>query len=157
MPQIQLPIFPAGCIDINGELGCRTEGDDVFYFNGHLPIFTHPKDDVASFRMFTSQLIIQGSATQGQIARAFGVPLITIKRSTKLFRARGAAGFFVPKPRRQGTKLKDDTLERARSLILEGHPLAVVSERSGVLIDTLRKAVGSGRLPAPKKRPRKRP
>lgn len=69
MPQIQLPMFPAGSVDINGDLVCRTVEDRVVYLNGHLPVVTHRQDDVASFRMFTSQLIVQGSATQGHIAR----------------------------------------------------------------------------------------
>jgi len=41
-----------------------------------LPVFAHAKSDLASFRLFTSQLIVQGSATQGHVARAFGVPLV---------------------------------------------------------------------------------
>lgn len=105
MPQVQLPIFPAGSVEINRDLACRTEAEQVVYYNGHLPIFTHAKSDLASFRLFTSQLIVQGSATQGHVAKAFGVPLIAIKRATKLYRQRSAAGFFVPKPRREGSKL----------------------------------------------------
>ena len=65
MPQVQLPIFPAGSVEINRDLACRTEEDRVVYYNGHLPVFMHAKNDLASFRLFTSQLIIQGSATQG--------------------------------------------------------------------------------------------
>jgi len=152
MPQIQLPMFPAGSVDINGELGCRTVEDRVVYFNGHLPVFTHRRDDLASFRMFTSQLIVQGSATQGHIARAFGVPLITIKRSTQLYRAAGPAGFFVAKTRREGTRLTASKLAEARGLIESGQTLAAVSAQTGVLIDTLRKAITAGRLPALKKR-----
>jgi hypothetical protein len=151
MPQVQLPIFPAGSVEINRDLACRCEGEQVVYYNGHLPVFMHLKKDLASFRLFTSQLIVQGSATQGHIAKAFGVPLVAIKRSTKLYRQRGAAGFFVPKERREGTKLHGQKLEQARALILAGQALAVVSQQTGVLIDTLRKAVASGRLPAVKK------
>jgi hypothetical protein len=152
MPQVQLPLFPAGSVDINRDLACRTEGDRVVYFNGHLPVFTHHKDDLASFRLFTSQLIVQGSATQGHIAKAFGVPLITIKRSTHLYRTAGPAGFFVPKPRREGSRLNAAKLEEARVLLAKGQSLAAVSQQTGVLVDTLRKAVGAGRLPPPKKR-----
>ena len=151
MPQVQLPMFPAGSVDINGDLACRTEGEQVVYYNGHLPVFTHAKSDVASFRMYTSQLIVQGSATQGQVAKAFGVPLVAIKRGTKLYRERGAAGFFVRKPRREGSKLNAEKLEEARALLVQGHPLAVVSRQTGVLTDTLRKAISAGRLPAVKK------
>ena len=144
-------MFPAGCVEINPDLACRTDGEKVVYFNGHLPIFTHPKDDLASFRLFTSQLIVEGGATQGHIAKAFGVPLVSIKRATKLFRERGSAGFFVSPARREGIKLTSQKLEEARGLILQGHRLVVVSQKTGVLIDTLRKAIQSGRLPALKK------
>lgn len=151
MPQVQLPIFPAGSVEINRDLACRTEAEQVVYYNGHLPIFTHAKSDLASFRLFTSQLIVQGSATQGHVAKAFGVPLIAIKRATKLYRQRSAAGFFVPKPRREGSKLNTQKLEQARALLVQGHPLAVVSQQTGVLTDTVRKAIQAGRLPAVKK------
>src|SRR5207244_11683588 len=104
MPQVQLPIFPAGSVEINRDLACRTEGEQVVYYNGHLPIFTHAKSNLASFRLFTSQLIVQSSATQGHVAKAFGVPLIAIKRATKLYQQCSAAAFFVPKPRREGAK-----------------------------------------------------
>jgi hypothetical protein len=74
MPQVQLPIFPAGSVEINRELACRVEGEQVVYFNGHLPVFAHAKSDLASFRLFTSQLIVQGNqALSG--ARACGLLL----------------------------------------------------------------------------------
>ena len=73
------------------------------------------------------------SATQGDVARAFGVPLIAIKRATKLYRTRGPAGFFVPSPRREGTRLNAEKLDQARGLIVQGQTLAKVSEQTGVL------------------------
>lgn len=152
MPQVQLPVFPNGCVEINRDLACRTEDGQVVYFNGHLPVFTHGKDDLASFRLFTAQLIVQGSATQGEIHRAFGVPLVSIKRSTKPHRARGASGFFRPKARREGTQLNAEKLAQAHALLVQGHPLAVVHEQTGVLVDTLRKAIRAQRLPAVKKK-----
>jgi hypothetical protein len=149
---VQLPIFPAGSVEINRELACRVEGEQVVYFNGYLPVFAHAINGLASFRLFTSQLIVQGSATQGDVARAFGVPLVAIKRATKLYRQRGPAGFFVPARRREGSKLNAEKLEQARALLVRGHALALVSAQTGVLSDTLRKAIGAGRLPAVKKR-----
>ena len=88
----------------------------MIYYSSQLPVFSHKKDDLASFRLFNAQLIVHGSATQGDIQRAFGVPLTTIKRSTKLYRERGAAGFFAPKPCREGSKLNADKLAQARVL-----------------------------------------
>jgi hypothetical protein len=46
----------------------------VYYLNGHLPVYVHDKSDLATFRLFRTQLVINGNATQAQIARAFGVP-----------------------------------------------------------------------------------
>ena len=89
------------------------------------------KSDLASFRLFTSQLIVQGSATQGHVARAFGVPLVAIKRATKLYRERGPAGFFVSGACREGSKLNAEKLEQARALLVQGHPLPVVSAQTG--------------------------
>jgi len=151
MPQVQLPVFPNGSVEINGDLACRTEDGQVVYYNGHLPVFMHGKDDLASFRLFTAQLIVQGSATQGDIHRAFGVPLVSIKRSTKRYREHSAAGFFAPKVRREGPALTAEKREQARALLVQGHPLAVVARETGVRADTLRKAIRAQRLPAVKK------
>jgi transposase len=152
MPQIQLPIFPAGSVEINRDLACRVEGNRVVYFNGHLPVFMHDKGDLASFRMFTSQLIVQGSATQGDITKAFGVSLTSVKRGTRRYRQHEAAGFFVAQPRREGKRLNAEKLSQARVLLETGEPIAVVSQRTGVLADTLRKAIASGRLPQASKK-----
>ena len=146
-------MFPAGTVEITSDLACRCQDGKVTYFHGQLPVFTHGKDDVASFRMFTSQLIVEGTATQGHIQKAFGVPLVSIKRSTKLYRKRGAAGFYTPKPRREGTKLTPAKLAEACGLLTTGEPLARVSQLTAVLPDTLRKAIAAGRLPAVKKKP----
>jgi hypothetical protein len=80
MPQVQLPIFPPGVTPITSEIAFQCEEGKVCYFNGHLPVFIHDKEDLATFRLFSSQLVINGNATQAQIARAFGVPLVTVKR-----------------------------------------------------------------------------
>ena len=95
MPQVQLPIFPEGVTHISSEIAFQCQDGKVCYFNGHLPVFIHDKDDLATFRMYTSQLVINGTATQAQIARAFGVPLVTVKRYVKLHRQGGTSAFFV--------------------------------------------------------------
>ena len=94
MPQVQLPIFPAGVTPITSEIAYQCEEGKVCYFNGHLPVFIHDKKELATFRLFTSQLVINGNAPQAQIARAFGVPLVTVKRYVKLYREGGTAAFL---------------------------------------------------------------
>ncbi|MGH7943736.1 MAG: helix-turn-helix domain-containing protein, partial [Opitutaceae bacterium] len=96
MPQVQLPLFPAGVTPINDQLAVSARDGQVVYLNGHLPVFTHGAGDLAAFRLFTTQLIVNGTATQGEIVRAFGVPAITVKRCVKRHRTAGTAAFFAP-------------------------------------------------------------
>jgi hypothetical protein len=146
MPQIQLPVFPASCTAITDELAFEQRDGQVYYFNGHLPVFTHPVDDIASFRFFTSQLVANGSASQSQISKAFGVPLVTVKRACKKLRLEGAAAFFRPTPPRQGHRLTDDLLAQAQALLDEGLEVPAIGERLGVLPNTLHKAISYNRL-----------
>jgi len=50
--------------------------------------------DLKSFRMYTSQLIANGTVRQRDIVRAFRVPLATVKRYMKVHRNRGPQVFF---------------------------------------------------------------
>jgi len=152
MPQVQLPLFPAGVTFINDALACQCENGQVVYINGHLPVFTHAREDVASFRFFTTQLIVNGSATQGEVARAFRVPIITVKRCVKRHRTRGAAAFFTPAPRREGSRLNAEVLAVTQGLLAQGQSVPEVSRQTGVLASTLHKAIRAGRLPRPAKK-----
>ena len=81
MPQVQLPLFPVGTTQLNDSLAFECRDGQITYFNGHLPVFTHAQDDLAAFRLFTSQLVVNGSASQGDIRRAFGVPQVAVQRA----------------------------------------------------------------------------
>lgn len=152
MPQVQLPVFPHGTSPITPELAVQRKENQVVYFNGHLPVFTHPADDLPSFRLFTTQLIVNGTATQGQIARVFGVPLRTIKRCVKRYRQRGAQAFFAPAPKRQGHRLTPERLAQAQALLDEGRSVPQISAQLKVLATTLHKAIDHGRLKQIKKK-----
>ncbi len=80
MPQLQLPIFPAGVTEINSRVAVQKEAGRVVYIHGHMPVFQHDEQDVQSFRMFTSQMIDGGNAKPQEIVKTFGVPMITVKR-----------------------------------------------------------------------------
>ena len=159
MPQTQLPLFPSGATAINESLGFECREGQVVYINGHLPVFTHAKEDLESFRFFTTQLIVNGTATQGEIARAFGAPLVTIKRYVKRYRNKGAKSFFAPAERREGSQLTAEMLLKVRGLLEGGQSVPEVSRATGVLANTLHKAIRGGRLPSPakKKSPRNPP
>jgi len=146
MPQIQLPIFPAGCTSITADLAFECRDWQVFYFNGQLPVFSHAANDVASFRLFTTQLIVNGSASQAQVSRAFGVALITVKRMCRKLREQGAKGFFAPPPPARGHKLTPELIIKAQALLNEGLSIPAVGAQLGVLPNTLHKAISYGRL-----------
>lgn len=148
MPQVQLPVFPAGVIAINDSIGAQCRDGKVVYLNGHLPVFSHDEGDLAAFRLFTTQLIVNGTATQGQIVRAFGVPLVTVKRMAKLYRTAGAAAFFKPAEPRSGSKLTLELKPQVQALLDQGLSAPEVSAKTGVLTNTLHKAIRSGRLSA---------
>jgi hypothetical protein len=89
MPQVQLPMFPDGAQNINRDLAFTCRDRQVTCFNGQLPVFTHPADDLPGFRLFTTQLIVNGTATQDEVVRAFGVSVTTVKRYVKKCRQGG--------------------------------------------------------------------
>jgi len=135
MPQLQLPIFPNGLTSITEDLAFQREDGKVVYFHGLMPVFQHGERDLKSFRMFTSQLIANGTVRQRDIVHAFGVPLATVKRYMKLHREQGAAGFFRPPRRRSASVLTPE-----------------VSSEIGAGGNTLHKAIRAGRLHALRKK-----
>jgi len=146
MPQMQLPIFPAGLTAITQEIGFQCESGKVVYFYGHLPVFQHDSDDVQSFRFFTSQLIEQGTVKQADIVKAFGVPLITVKRYRKLLGEKGAKGFFAPRKHRSAPVLTEEVLRQCQTLLDEGQTVPEIAGKLEVLANTLHKAIRAGRL-----------
>ena len=155
MTQAQLPFFPDGTTDINANLAFEKREDMVIYFHGHLPVFQHRVDDIKTFRMFTSQLYANGNASQAEICRAFGVTSISLKRSVKLYREKGTAGFFAPRVGRGPAVLTPPVIEKAQQLLDDEKTVADVARELGVKPDTLGKAVAAGRLHKSKKKTRK--
>lgn len=152
MPQLQLPIFPEGMAMINANLGVMTQDETVTYIYGSLPIFSHAVDDVKTFRMITSQLYVNGSAKQAEICRTFGVSRISVKRSVKLYREKGIAGFFE-KPRQRGPAvLTPPVLEKVQTMLDSEQSIPEIGRELGLKADTLRKAVSSGKLHKPLKK-----
>jgi hypothetical protein len=62
MPQLHLPIFPDGVTHITNELAFARQDGRITYFNGHMPVFSHAENDIATFRMITSQFCESGDA-----------------------------------------------------------------------------------------------
>ena len=152
MPQQQLPLFPQGVTLITMQLGFMRDGEDITYLHGSLPVFIHRAGDMDSFRMITAQFVVSGHATQTQIANAFGIPLISIKRAVKRYREQGAKGFFAPRAKRGAAVLTATVLKQAQQRLAEGLAPHAVADQLNIKRDTFSKAIRAGRLHAPVKK-----
>lgn len=151
MPQIQLPIFPEGVTYLSTELAFIKKDGLVTYFNGSMPVFSHAENDIGTFRMITSQFVVNGVIKQSEIVKAFGVPLTTVKRYVKLYRDNGPSGFYAERKRRGAAVLTSDVIEKVQDLFDEGLSIPDVSRKLGIKANTLSKAVISGRFHIKKK------
>ena len=146
MIQEMLPIFPADTTRINDHLAFCERNGTVYYFNGTMPIFSHPENDLASFRMFTSQLYVNGNCRQVEIVKAFGVSRISVKRSVKKYREQGPSSFFKKSVVRKPRVLTPGVIGEAQEMLAGGKTRRDVVEQLGVKRDTLVKAIRSGRI-----------
>lgn len=105
MIQTSLPIFPSEIKLINSRIGFMKRETKVYYFNGSMPIYSHKVEDYKTFRMYTSQLVVDGNATQMEIVRAFGVSEISVKRWVKKYREEGPEGFYKERATRSASVL----------------------------------------------------
>ena len=104
MPQRQLPIFPAGVTEINRSIAVQKQDGQVWYVHGHLPVFHHEEEDIGSFRMFTSQMIVNGTVKPKEIVEGVwsaghhGEAIresVSRARSERVLRDQGAPEFGV--------------------------------------------------------------
>lgn len=146
MPQVQMPIFPHGSAELTSDLAYQVRDGRVTYFYGHLPVFTHEEKDLRTFRLITSQFIVNGAVKQSRIIGAFGLPARTVKRYVKLYRTKGTAGFFEEPRHRGPAVLTEEMLKSAQSLLDDGLSRSAVAAQLGIKSNTLAKAIRAGRL-----------
>ena len=135
-----------------GEVLAHGFRDTVTYFHYDMPIYTHSKDERASFRFVSALLHVTCGAKQADIARAFGIPKINIKRAVKLYRASGTAGFFEPRTTRGAAVLTEPVLAQAQSHLDCGLSPRDVATLMEIKADTLIKAIRAARLHVPQKK-----
>jgi hypothetical protein len=152
MPQLHLPMFPNGVTHITSELAFEKKDGRITYFNGHMPVFTHAENDVATFRMITSQFCESGYAKQCDIVRAFGVTSISMKRAVSLYREKGTKGFYAPRVTRGAAVLNDTVVAEIEALLAEGGSVAQVAEKLKLKRNTLEKAIRAGKIRMPVKK-----
>ena len=152
MPQMHFPIFPNDVTTITSHISFKKEDGKIVYFDWQMPIFTHDEDDFRSFRMFTSQLCVNGNAKQVDIIRAFGVTKNSVLRAVKLFKEKGPPGFYAKKKGRGASVLALGVLEKAQQLLDQGMDRTGVARELNIKSNTISKAVGDGRLHEVKKK-----
>lgn len=146
MPQELLPIFPAGEGFINGLLSFEKREGQIYYFHGGLPVFSHAEKDTKSFRLFVSQLVVNGSCKQVDIVRAFGISAVSMKRYVKKYREGGVGAFFKEPKRRANPVLTTKVVAEAQGMLNEGRSWQEVADELGIKRNTFAKALRSGRL-----------
>lgn len=152
MPQTLLPVFPAEATPINELISYCQREETVYYFHGCLPVFSHAASDLRSFRLFASQLVVNGSCTQAELVRAFGISSISMKRHVKKLRAGGGKAFFAARRKRTPRVLTAEVVQRAQELLAQGQSRSAVAQELGIKLDTLSKAVRTSRLVEPSKK-----
>jgi transposase len=146
MVQQLLPLFPSEVTLITPEIGFQQKEGKVYYFNGQMPLFIHDADDLQAFRVYTSQLVINGTVRQMDIVRAFGVSSISVKRSVKKYREEGIAGFYKERNTRSAHVLTPKVLTRVQQLLNSGKHPSMIARQLELKTDTINKAIRDGRL-----------
>ncbi len=150
MPQLMLPLIPAGATQINDLVSILREKNRCIYFLGMYPIYSHLVGDLRMFRIFTSQLIDSGACRQIDIIKTFGISKSSVIRSLNKYQEGGAEAFFKPRKQRSGgTILTPDVIEQAQLLLDQGYSRSETAAELDVKYDTLRKAINIGRLREP--------
>ncbi len=144
-----MPLIAEGATRVSDLISVTSENGQWVYFCGAQPVFHHAEGDVASFRMFTAQLICQGACRQVDIVRAFGVPKSSVIRSVNKYRAGGVKAFYAPRATRSASVLTPEVTAQAQQLLGAGWSRREVAEQLNLKVDTLRKAIQQGRLIEP--------
>ncbi len=152
MPQTLLPIFSSDSTSVNEIIYVQKKDGMIYYFHGCLPVFSHAEEDLKSFRLITSSLVVNGSCTQMDIVRAFNISKVSMKRYVKKYREGGAEAFFNKPKKRRNPVLKKEVVLRVEELLNEGKSVNDVADELGIRRDTLKKGIKSGRVKITKKK-----
>ena len=77
---MELPIFPAGVVQVNGRLGVEKKEGMVYYFNYQNPIHVHKVEDRNAFRYITANLVVSGICKIHILFRVLGIVRCNLER-----------------------------------------------------------------------------
>jgi transposase-like protein len=139
-------MFPKGVSAINELLAFAQEGDNITYYHGLMPVFTHHKNDNQTFRLILSQFYVNGNASQSELVKALGIPPVTLKRAVKLYKEKGPQGFFEPHKRGGPRVLTIDAVAEIERLFEEGKDVSEIGQQLEIRVDTIKKGIQQGRV-----------
>lgn len=145
--QLFLPIFPKEATFINSCIGVYKKDEMVTYILNGLPVYTHHKESLQSFKYITSNFIKQGLCKQFEIVRTFHVSPDFVRRNYKIFKEEGEAAFFG-KDKRHGYshKLTPVVIERLQDYLDDGKSNSMAARQEGISEGAIRYAIKKGRL-----------
>ena len=145
--QLLLPLFTREVTLITPTLGVAEHDEFVYYVHNGVPISTHHKDDLKSFRYTTSMLIDLGRCNQADIVRAFHVSTDSVSRALKLYRQKAETGMFET-DKRHGVshKLFGKRLERIQNMLDKGISNHAIAKKENISEGSIRYAIKIGKL-----------
>ena len=81
-----------------------------------------------------------------KLVKAFGIPPVTLKRAVKLYREKGAKGFFEPKRRGGPRVLTPAVVEEIERFLDDNKDITDIAKQMGIKKDTIVKGMQQGRL-----------
>jgi hypothetical protein len=145
--QLLLPIFPKETTLITSTLGVFEKDEFVFYLHSGVPISTHHKDNLKSFRYTVSKLIDLGLCRQSDIVRVFSVSEDSIRKGLKLYRKKGEEGFFgTSQVQRVCPAMLPDRLARIQKMLDKGMSNYFIAKKEKISEGTIRYALQTGKL-----------
>ena len=145
--QLLLPIFPSECKMVSSTVGVYERDDIVQYIVNGLPVYGHGKEDLQSFRFFTSNLIRQGLCTQSEVERCFGVSPDSVRRYVNKYNKEGEQAFFSPETRHgHSHKIRGEVSERIQKKLDQGQSVNSIAKKENISEGAIRYAVKQGHL-----------
>jgi hypothetical protein len=149
--QLILPIFPQDTKFISSKLGVFELNGMVNYIANGLPVYTHPSDNINSFRFITSNFIEIGLCKASEVARCFGIPENSVSHQLKIYRQKGANAFFSRDVHdKKSHKLHGELLYRVQRGLDKGQSNNSIAKKEGISESAIRYALSTGKL---KKKP----
>ena len=151
--QLHLPLFPKEARLINDHIGVYEKDGIVQYIVSGMPIYSHGKGDINSFRFITSNFIHQGLCRKVDVERFFNVSEDSVYRYHKKFKEKGEKAFFGDDARK-GTahKIRGEKRIRIQSKLDTGQSVNSIAKEEGIGESAIRYAVKQGYLKKTKRR-----